>query len=472
MVFSSTLFLFVFLPLVLALYYGPRHAGIRYRNTVLLLASLLFYAWGEPRFVFVLLAMVVFNWMCGLQIGRASSRRRRAAWAAAAISADVGVLFAYKYLGFVHANWLAVTGSGAAPIRILLPIGISFFTFQIISYVVDVYRNHARVQKRLDDLCLYIAMFPQLIAGPIVRYAGIESAIRERRETFDGLAQGIARFILGLGKKVLVANYVAVLADNVFLLAEDGAAISAGTAWIGLVAYALQIYFDFSGYSDMAIGLGRMFGFRFDENFAHPYAATSITDFWRRWHISLSTWFRDYVYIPLGGSRRSAAHNTFNLIATWALTGIWHGANWTFLAWGLMYFCALTTERVLGLARKRSVAMRIWTLLVVLAGWVLFRSTSLTNALQYYGRLAGSGGALWDAAAQSLLVNGWPVLSFAVLASLPVLPWLRSRIEARGNRHVLAAWGAGAGAAEVAVFVLSVLVCMKSTYNPFIYFNF
>ncbi len=472
MVFSSTLFLFIFLPLVLALYHGPRFTGIRYRNAVLLAASLLFYAWGEPRFVFVLLAVVLFNWICGLLIVRSTRKRVRAAWAAAAIGIDVGVLFAYKYLGFAHANWLAATSSDAVPIRILLPIGISFFTFQIISYVVDVYRNDAQAQKRLDDLCLYIVMFPQLIAGPIVRYAGIDAAIRERRETFDGLALGISRFILGLGKKVLVANYVAVLADNVFLLAEDGATISAGSAWIGIVAYALQIYFDFSGYSDMAIGLGLMFGFRFDENFAHPYAATSITDFWRRWHISLSTWFRDYVYIPLGGSRRSSARNLLNLIATWALTGIWHGANWTFLAWGLIYFCALTFERVFGLARKRSVAMRMWTLLVVLAGWVLFRSTSLENAGHYYGLLVGSGGALWDHTAQSLLVNGWLVLSFAALASLPVLPWVRNKIEIGGNRLALAAWKASAGIAEVVVFVLAVLACLKSTYNPFIYFNF
>ncbi|NCC94653.1 MAG: MBOAT family protein, partial [Opitutae bacterium] len=407
---------------------------------------------------------------CGLLIARAPNKRSRTLWAAAAIAVDVGVLFVCKYLGFFHANWLAATGSASSPIRILLPIGISFFTFQIISYIVDVYRNDARAQKRPDDLGLYVAMFPQLIAGPIVRYAGIESAIRDRRETFDLFAQGVARFILGLGKKVLVANQVALFADKAFGAGADQ--VTFGVAWLGTLAYTLQIYFDFSGYSDMAIGLGRMFGFRFQENFAHPYAATSVTDFWRRWHISLSTWFRDYVYIPLGGNRRSAARNTLTLMVTWALTGIWHGANWTFLVWGLVYFAALMVERGLGIARKRSFAMRIWSLLVVLACWVLFRSTSLPNAMRYFGLLVGTGGTLWDPIAQSHLTNGWFILSLAAIGSFPVLPWLRRKIEERGSRLAMTGLEASAGIAEIALFVLAVLACVKSTYNPFIYFNF
>lgn len=472
MVFSSTIFLYAFLPAVLAFYYCPWPGGRRWRNSVLLAASLLFYAWGEPWFILILLAEVAVNWLCSLGIARSSRRRPRIAWAAAAIGLDVGVLFLFKYLGFVHRNWLNLTGSDAPPIRILLPIGISFFTFQIISYVVDVYRHHAQATKRIDDLCLYVAMFPQLIAGPIVRYASVAEAILKRRESWNGFSAGATRFVMGLGKKTLVANYVAIIADNVFLMAHDGAALSAGTAWLGIFAYSLQIYFDFSGYSDMAIGLGLMFGFRFDENFAHPYAATSITDFWRRWHISLSTWFRDYVYIPLGGNRRSGPRATFNLVAVWALTGFWHGANWTFLAWGLAYAAALLVERRLGLAKSKAWGMRLWTLLVVILCWVLFRSDSLADALNYYACMFGRRGPAWDSVAQSYLVNGWPVLLAAAILSLPVAVWLRGKMEARHNRIVSTSLDILSGTAYALVFLLSILACLKSTYNPFIYFNF
>ena len=470
MVFSSTVFLFLFLPALLALYYLPYRLGIGWRNAVLLLGSLLFYAWGEPTFVFVMLAEIAANWFCALFMDRAEGRARKA-WLAAAISVDVGMLVVYKYLGFLHRNVLALCGSHAKAVEIALPIGISFFTFQIMSYAIDLYRRKVSVQKRPDDLCLYVALFPQLIAGPIVRYADVEDAIRNRRETFAQFSEGVCRFVVGLGKKVLLANYLAVIADNLFLLAGDGRPLSAATAWIGLLAYTLQIYFDFSGYSDMAIGLGAMFGFRFNENFDHPYAATSVTDFWRRWHISLSSWFRDYVYIPLGGNRRSRPRVVWNLFVVWLLTGVWHGANWTFVAWGLAYFLALLLERSLGLAKSRSLPMRVWTILVVTLCWALFRSPTLPDAGRYVSLLFGAGGKFADWMAVSYLVNGGTVLLAGCVLALPVAPavgrWLSRRGPAvRAAGEILRAAGLGA------VLVASVLVCFKSAYNPFIYFNF
>ena len=466
MVFSSPVFLFVFLPVLLAAYYGPFRAGRRYRNAVLLLASLLFYAWGEPTFVFVMLAEVAANWLCGLGIARAG-RRWRDVWFWLAVAVDVGLLFVYKYLSFLDRTWLSIFGGTHRPLGIALPIGISFFTFQILSYVIDLRRGSIRVQKRPDDLCLYVALFPQLVAGPIVRYADVKDAILDRRESFRSFSEGVARFVVGLGKKVLVANYAAVVADNLFLLARDGRDLSAASAWIGAFAYALQIYFDFSGYSDMAIGLGRMFGFRFPENFDHPYAASSVTDFWRRWHVSLSSWFRDYVYIPLGGSRRSPARNVLNLFAVWALTGVWHGANWTFLAWGILYFAALLVERSFGWNRSKAPALRLWTFLVVMAGWVVFRADSLPDAGRYLSLMAGAGGRLLDPMALACVRGAGVLFAAGAMLSLPfpMKAWKAIPLPS-GLRSLLEQ------AALSGLFVLAVLVLFKSTYNPFIYFNF
>lgn len=469
MVFSSTIFLFLFLPALLALYYLPYRLGIRWRNAVLLLGSLFFYAWGEPRFVFIMVAEVFVNWLCGLFMDRAEGRARKA-WLSVALLVDIGTLFVFKYLGFLHRNILALSGSGARAIEIALPIGISFFTFQIMSYAIDLYRRQVQVQKRFADLCLYVALFPQLIAGPIVRYADVQHALSTRQETFALFSEGVNRFIIGLGKKVLLANYLAIIADNLFLLAEDGRPLSVATAWIGLLAYTLQIYFDFSGYSDMAIGLGRMFGFRFNENFDHPYAATSVTDFWRRWHISLSSWFRDYVYIPLGGNRRSPPRVVFNLFVVWLLTGIWHGANWTFITWGLAYFVALMIERTLGLAKSRRFLVRVWTLLVVMLCWALFRSSSLPDAARYVSLLFGAGGRIFDPMAMTYLRSGGTILLAGVILSLPMVRALhhlsdRCRIPAF-LREAIASF------AICAVFLASLLDCLKAGHNPFIYFNF
>ena len=488
MVFSSTTFLFLFLPFLLAAYHLPdiaarlagRHGvkpfrtschsfGVEYKNTVLLLASLFFYAWGEPRFVFIMAAEIVANWLLGLLIATSTGRRRRA-FLLAAVALDIGVLFVFKYLGFLHRTWIAATGSSTKAIEIALPIGISFFTFQILSYVIDLYHGSVAVQRRPDRLALYVALFPQLVAGPIVRYADVEESLRNRLETFAQFSEGVRRFIMGLGKKVLLANYLAVIADNLFLLAGDGRDLSAAAAWIGLLAYTLQIYFDFSGYSDMAIGLGRMFGFRFNENFDHPYAATSVTDFWRRWHMSLSSWFRDYVYIPLGGNRRSPPRVVFNLFVVWLLTGIWHGANWTFIAWGLAYFAALMAERVLGIAKSRNPLMRVWTMLVVMLCWTLFRASSLPDAARYISLLFGAGNAVFDPMAMTYLRNGGTILLSGAILSLPM---------ARVWRHISdCSWipfflrETIASFALCAVFLAALLECLKAGHNPFIYFNF
>ncbi len=481
MVFSSPVFLFLFLPIMLAAYHAPAlkvlwaggaaGRGVEYRNAALLLGSLLFYAWGEPVFVFVLMGEVVANWALALRMAKTVSERRRSALLALAVVLDLGLLVAFKYAGFLHRTWLSLIGSTEKPISVELPLGISFFTFQILSYMVDLRRGKVAVQPRLDRLCLYVAMFPQLIAGPIVRYADVEAAILKRHVSPARFIVGVRRFLVGLAKKVLVANYVAVVADNLFLLAEDGVSLSAASAWIGLLAYTLQIYFDFSGYSDMAIGLGAMFGFRFGENFRHPYAATSVTDFWRRWHISLSTWFRDYVYIPLGGNRRSRPRVTLNLLLVWALTGLWHGANWTFLAWGLLHFAALSVERATGTARSRGLAMRAWTLVVVMVGWAIFRSPSLPDAGRYLWMLLGGGGRAFDAMSRAYLVNGGTVLSAGVLLSLPVANALRGalrKLPPPARRAVRFA----TDFALAASYPLCAAVLFRSAYNPFIYSNF
>ncbi len=330
MVFSSTVFLFLFLPALLLLYYQPWIVGRNWKNTILLIFSLLFYSWGEPVFVLLLLVSIVINWACALKISQnhAGQKKHGKLWMLVAIVFDLLLIGIFKYSTFLWSNIALLMGSEHQIAEIAMPIGISFFTFQLMSYIFDVYYGKASAQQNPAHVALYISLFPQLIAGPIVRYSQIESEILIRQESFDNLSEGVRRFIYGLGKKVLLANYLAQIADNAF---DYGAYSSVASAWLGAVAYTLQIYFDFSGYSDMAIGLGRMFGFHFPENFHYPYIAHSVTDFWRRWHISLSSWFRDYVYIPMGGNRVPKYKWVRNLFVVWLLTGIWHGANWTFI---------------------------------------------------------------------------------------------------------------------------------------------
>ncbi len=478
MVFSSTVFLLLFLPLILFVYYNPFLKSRAFRNSSLLLFSLIFYAWGEPVFVFVLLLSILLNWFFALRIDRQKDPKKRKKLLFFPIIFDISLMFVFKYLGFVMRNLGLLLGDTSLDISIVLPIGISFFTFQIMSYVFDVYYRKAPVQKNALSVGLYISLFPQLIAGPIVRYETVAEEINHRKETPKDFTAGVTRFIFGLGKKVLLANYVGLIADNIFAATEN---LSISAAWLGIVAYALQIYFDFSGYSDMAIGLGRMFGFHFLENFNFPYIASSITDFWRRWHISLSTWFRDYVYIPLGGNRVSQKRWVFNLFAVWLLTGIWHGANWTFIIWGLYYFIFLLFEKLTGFDKKLGFFSHAYTLLVVLVGWVIFRAESLPRVLQYLGFMFGIGAnGMVDELFRYYLSNGKWVLLAAAICSVPVIQFIRNKLSAEAadaavspvKNDLLAVMDIGKLLITAIVFVLSLLVCVNSTYNPFIYFNF
>ena len=489
MVFSSLIFLFGFLPAVLVFYYLPFFKSRAYKNAVLLAASIAFYAWGDPVFVYVMLFSILVNYVFGLLIDMANQTdganpksgaksKKAKAWLVAAVVWNIGLLFIFKYLSFLAETVRKAANIQNFPVfKIALPIGISFFTFQILSYIIDVYRGRVPVQKNIARLALYISLFPQLIAGPIVRYETVHDQILNRQETLEGFISGLERFIIGLGKKCLLANYMAIIADTMFgMLPED---LTLWGAWLGAIGYTLQIYFDFSGYSDMAIGLGLMFGFRFEENFNYPYAARSITDFWRRWHISLSSWFRDYVYIPLGGNRVSKPRGVFNLFVVWCLTGIWHGANFTFWLWGLYYFVLLQTERSLGLAKKAAdakgfklVIFRIATLVLVMFGWVLFRAESVPAAFSYFACMLGQGSVSYEQAL-FLLYNSAFVIAAAIFACVPYKELVKTRLltlyESEKARSV---FYAVRSAALVIVLAVSILSCIQSTYNPFIYFNF
>lgn len=462
MVFSSTTFLFLFLPFVLLVYYNPIWRGRTFRNVVLTCASIGFYAWGEPVFVFIMLFSIIFNWFMALRIDKANGNGRKVCLILTVIY-NIGLLFVFKYLSFIVDNFAFLIKRDEWSVKIALPIGISFFTFQILSYIIDVYRKKVKVQKNLYKVALYISLFPQLIAGPIVRYSAIADAIDHRKESWEDVGNGLFRFVYGLAKKVLLANYMAVLADNVFAMQSRTAAI----AWIGAIAYTIQIYFDFSGYSDMAIGLGQMFGFHFGENFNYPYVAASVTEFWRRWHISLSSWFKDYVYIPLGGNRVGKNRWVLNLFIVWVLTGIWHGANWTFLVWGLLYFIFRLLETRFPKIKELGAVSHLYALLVVVIAWVIFRSESLSQAGRYIGQMIGINvtGAV-DSVAVDYIRNSWLFFLTGGILSTPVWKLVLSKIKRETARQICESM------AVLLLFVLSVLACIKSTYNPFIYFNF
>lgn len=476
MVFASSVFLFLFFPLTLLLYYAPFTCSRAWRNGVLLAMSLVFYAWGEPVFVLVMLLSVWWNRLCALQLDKYEAKRPRKAWLCAAIVPDVALLFLFKYLRFAFEQLGLLLGAGDIPrLNIELPVGISFFTFQIMSYVFDVYYKKTVVQKSYAHLALYISMFPQLIAGPIVRYSTVAEEIVERIETQADFTRGTVRFVQGLAKKVLLANYLALIADNVF--AFVGTPYTVATAWLGAVAYSMQIYYDFSGYSDMAIGMGLMFGFHFSENFNYSFTADSISDFWRRQHISLSQWFRDYVYIPLGGSRVPRARWVWNIFVVWALTGMWHGANWTYIVWGLYYFVLLVFEKFSGFparVRRHRVLCHAYALLFTAIGMVLFRAENFSDTLAFIGNMLGLNAAgLSDGLfAYYISAGKWVLLAGMVFAT-PVLPWLDRKMRTLcRSRTALAVYELCVAAGLCGVLALCVIVCVKSAYNPFIYFNF
>lgn len=474
MVFSSPVFLFLFLPVTLALYAVASAQGIRVRNTVLLFCSICFYAYGGVSYLGLLLMSVLVNWAAGLWLFRLEDGRGRRAVFLAGLAYNIGILVIFKYLNLFGdtAAWIAGKLSGRAVESIIpaiaLPIGISFFTFQIMSYLIDVYKKTVPCQKNVADLALYVMLFPQLIAGPIVRYSDVEREIGFRRTGLGDAYEGAFRFMVGFIKKILLANAMGKAADLAFVLEPGRGALY---AWVGVICYGLQIYLDFWAYSDMAIGLGRIFGFHFLENFNDPYISKSISEFWRRWHISLSTWFRDYVYIPLGGSREGLWKNCRNYLVVFALTGIWHGASWNFLLWGLYFAAFLILEKLwlrAMLERLPAILRHIYVLLVVGIGWVLFRADTMAAAVGFLGdmfslTLMGTH----ERELAELLCGGKFLLQFAVsvLFCTPVFTRLHDSLEERRLG------GIGDGIVLL-FFVLAVCEMMASGYNPFIYFRF
>lgn len=464
MLFSSMSFVFAFLPLVLLLYYLCHTR--RARNGVLLLASIVFYGWGEPRYLLVMLISMILTWGAGLLIARG---KKKMLWLVLTILLDLGILIYFKYTNFLLENIGAVFSHKLDPIHVVMPIGISFYTFQAISYLVDVYRGDTQVQWNLYKVMLYISLFPQLVAGPIVKYHDVSEQIDGRSENLSEFALGLRRFIVGLSKKMLIANTMGAVADKVFALPIEE--VTTAVSWIGVIAYAFQIYYDFSGYSDMAIGLCKMFGFRLPENFNYPYISASITEFWRRWHISLSTWFKEYLYIPLGGNRVSKSRNYFNLFVVFLATGVWHGASWNFVVWGVWHGLFIIVEKLTGWHKLEKgvtikVVQHVSTLLIVLVGWVFFRAETFGDAGSYVGNMFGLYGNAQSATPLAYYLDRHAalVMLLAVVLSMPVA---RKMIYVKRLAPAIAVdiW-------LIVLFLCSWATMAASTYNPFIYFRF
>ena len=463
MLFSGIPFLFYFLPCVLLVYFIVPQKG---RNAVLLAASLFFYGWGEPKFLLFMVFSIVQGYVFARLIGRG---RRKKLFLTLSLVLSFALLGYCKYADFFIENFNAVTGLSLPLLKIALPIGISFYTFQIASYEIDVYRGDVAAQHNFIDFAAYVAMFPQLIAGPIVRYRDIAPQLKERTHSLEAAASGASRFAVGLGKKVLVANVLAQLVSAYKASAEQTALY----AWLYAIAFTLQIYFDFSGYSDMAIGLGRIFGFSFPENFRYPYIAKSITEFWRRWHMSLGTWFRDYLYIPLGGSRCSRIRHIFNILVVWMATGFWHGAAWNFVFWGLFYAVLLMAEKffLLPALKKGRVLPHVYVLLAVTLGFVLFDAASLKDALHQLGTLFGAGTASGlGTEALYMLRSYGVVLALAVLGAtpLPAMLWRKAQ-EAKSLAPVLTV---AEPLCTFALLALCTAFLVDGSFNPFLYFRF
>ncbi len=466
MVFSSTIFLCVYLPLVLLGYYICPKKG---RNLFLLIVSLVFYAWGEPKYVFLMIFSILVNYIFGRLMDKNRGRQKRMKLLLVlSVVIDLGLLSVFKYTDFVITNINAIFGANFDLLNIALPIGISFYTFQAMSYTIDVYRDDVRVQKNLIDFGMYITMFPQLIAGPIVRYADVQDQLADRSVTTVDFSEGVMRFVVGLGKKVLLANQMGAVWSDIYALGGD---VSTLMAWTGAIAYTFQIYFDFSGYSDMAIGLGRMFGFKFPENFRYPYQSVSITDFWRRWHITLSTWFKEYLYIPLGGNRRGLARQALNLLIVWSLTGFWHGAGWNFVMWGLYYFVILFIEKLFllkALDKLPKFFRHVYALLLIIIGWVIFASDDVSVLLPYLGSMFGANGAIGGMDVYTLLTKA--VLLIICCVASTELP-KKLFLSAAGAMNEKAAFTLKS-VLMIALLALSMILLIGDSYNPFLYFRF
>lgn len=473
MVFSSILFLFRFLPIVLLLYFL---APGKLKNLVLFLMSLLFYAWGEPVYVVLMLFSTVVDYTHGLLVYRFKEQGQMGKARGVVLSSVIINLFLlcfFKYSDFLIHNFNHLFGTNIAGLNLGLPIGISFYTFQTMSYTIDVYRGDAKVQRNIISFGTYVALFPQLIAGPIVQYKTVDEQINHRTITWEGFSYGVIRFVTGLGKKVLLANNIGLLWEEIQTLSAAGA-ISALTAWLGALAFAFQIYFDFSGYSDMAIGLGAMFGFRFNENFTHPYESKSITEFWRRWHISLGTWFKEYVYIPLGGNRCNRTKQIRNIMIVWALTGIWHGASWNFMVWGLYFGVILIIEKLWLywiLERLPVIFRHIYTIILVLISWVIFAFDSMDYGALYIGKMFGADGMLVDEKALYLL-GSYGVLFLILFVGSTSLPKKAAKFIMDKLNNTVLLQTVICNVVLAVILMLSVAFVVDASYNPFLYFRF
>jgi len=461
MLFSGVPFLFYFLPAVLLLYFlVPRQL----KNAVLLIFSLVFYAWGEPKYVFLMIATICLFYGCGLAIGKCESQKWKKLWLTVSVVVSLVLLAVFKYADFLIGSINGVLQTQIPLLKLALPIGISFYTFQCLSYTIDVYRGNAQVQKNIISFGAYVSLFPQLIAGPIVRYVDVARELNHRTHSWDNISLGLRRFLVGLAKKILIANQLGEL-TNLFRASDEKSVLF---YWIYAIAFALHIYFDFSGYSDMAIGLGRVFGFRFIENFNYPYLSRSIAEFWRRWHMSLGSWFRDYVYIPLGGNRVSKLRWMFNILVVWMLTGLWHGAAWNFVLWGLLYAVFLLLEKwVPALQKLPSVLRRAYVLLVVVLGFVLFNAQDLSQAMSDIGGMFGFGGVPLVTGQTLYYLRSYGLLLIAgFVGSTPLVRNLANKVSEKPWAAVL----------EPVVLITLLLVCsaylVDGSFNPFLYFRF
>ena len=464
MLFSSIPFLYYFLPIVLIVYFLVPKAA---KNAVLLVSSLVFYAWGEPKYVFLMIATIALFYFCGLAIGKAEKQSWKKFWLIVSVVISLALLAVFKYADFFVDSFNKATGLSIPLLRLALPIGISFYTFQCLSYTVDVYRGNAQVQKNPISFGAYVALFPQLIAGPIVRYVDVARELENRTHSWEKISEGLRRFIIGLAKKILIANTLGEL-TNLFRVSDEKSVLF---YWIYAIAFSLHIYFDFSGYSDMAIGLGKVFGFHFIENFDYPYMSKSIAEFWRRWHMSLGSWFRDYVYIPLGGNRVGKWRWVFNVLVVWMLTGMWHGAAWTFIIWGLLYALFLLLEKwIPALTKMPTVLRRIYTLLVVMLGFVLFNAADLKEALTDIGGLVGIGGVPLVSAETLYYLRSYAVvLVLGLVGATPLVKNTFTRLAGGKLSKVMAI-------AEPVVLIALLILCtaylVDGSFNPFLYFRF
>ena len=467
MVFSSLTFLFLFLPAVLLVYFAvPRQA----KNTVLFLFSLIFYAWGEPVYVGLRIFSTILDYTCGRLVEKYRGTKKKKLGLIISICGNLGLLFFFKYTDFMVGTVNSLLGTTLSPLELPLPIGISFYTFQTMSYTIDVYRGDAKMQRNIISFGAYVSLFPQLIAGPIVRYRDIAQQLNQRTHSYDQFGEGAKRFVTGLGKKVLLANNIGLLWSTIS--ETEAAQLTTVGAWVGILVFAFQIYFDFSGYSDMAIGLGRMFGFSFLENFNYPYISKSVTEFWRRWHMSLGTWFRDYIYIPLGGNRKGLPIQLRNIAVVWLLTGFWHGASWNFVLWGVFYGILLVVEKLFllkWLKKAPTFVGHVYTMLVVLLGWVLFAFDDLGKGLAFLGVLFGGGVGFTNTWTHYQLLSYLPLLVICVVASTPLMKNLYGKLQEKCGQTFLLS-------ADIArillLWFLSVAYLISGSYNPFLYFRF